>query len=72
MPANDHIVPQMYLKRFASAAKGRAPITTAAPVGNLTASFPASVKNVAAIRDFYWGTDRWLTDHDWSDSSQAT
>jgi hypothetical protein len=47
----------MYLKRFAATRKGKGTTIIAAPPSDLSASFPTSVRNVAAIRDFHWGVD---------------
>jgi hypothetical protein len=47
----------MYLRRFARTAKGNTATIVGAPVGDLSATFTTSVRNVATMRDFNWGTD---------------
>jgi hypothetical protein len=54
---NDHTVPQFYLRRFARKNRGKAHQIIAAPAENLDASFPTSVRNVAAVNGFHWGID---------------
>lgn len=54
---NDHTVPQFYLRRFARKSQGRAHQIVAAPADDLKAAFTTSVRNVASVNDFHWGTD---------------
>lgn len=58
MSTNDHTVPQFYLRRFALRTRGEAHQIVAAPAEDLDGSFRTSVRNVAAVNGFHWGTDR--------------
>jgi hypothetical protein len=53
---NDHIVPVMYLKRFAHQS-GRHQVIHAAPADSPGKDFTQSVRNVGSAKGFYWGTD---------------
>jgi hypothetical protein len=53
---NDHIVPVMYLKRFAVPKSGGHQIE-AALVDNPSRTFRANVRDVGAAKGFYWGVD---------------
>jgi len=57
VPTNDHTVPQSYLRRFAQKSKGQAHQIVAAPADHIDRSFLTSVRNVAAVTGFHWGTD---------------
>lgn len=57
MTTNDHTVPQFYLRRFARKARGKAHQIVAAPAEDLDGTFLTSVRNVAAVNGFHWGTD---------------
>lgn len=56
MTANDHTVPQFYLKRFAGKGTGKYPRLMAAGVDQLDAAFPTGPRSVAAVKGFHWGT----------------
>ncbi len=55
MTTNDHTVPQMYLKWFAER-RGRKYQLIARRVNDLGNPFPTTVKNITAVKGFYWGT----------------
>ncbi len=57
MSTNDHTVPQFYLRRFARKSRGAAHQIVTAPADDLDAEFVTSVRNVAAVNGFHWGTD---------------
>jgi hypothetical protein len=52
---NDHIVPRMYLKRFAVDRSG-GPQIAAASVDTPDKDFLTNTRNVAAEKNFYWGS----------------
>ncbi|WP_439676772.1 DUF4238 domain-containing protein [Embleya sp. MST-111070] len=56
MTANDHTVPQMYLRRFAEQRRNRGHFTIARNAEDPSVCFPTNVRNVAAVKGFYWGT----------------
>jgi hypothetical protein len=53
---NDHIVPVMYLKRFAQQS-GNHQVLRAAMADTPETDFTQSVRNVGSSKGFYWGTD---------------
>ncbi len=66
MTTNDHIVPQMYLRRFAQQRR-KQHVLRAKPLGPLEGSktFTANVRNVAVRRGYNWGvTDDGVPHHD--------
>jgi len=63
MSTNDHTVPQAYLKRFAELRAGKGYYVTAAPANDLTREFTPNVRNVAAVRGFYWASRPDGVDH---------
>lgn len=57
MATNDHLVPQMYLRRFAERRRKQHLIGVSTVNGDAAdRSFESSVKNVAARTNYYWGT----------------
>lgn len=65
MTTNDHTVPRMYLRRFARHKRGDGYYITSRPADDPSTSFEANVRNIAAIKGFYWGTDpEGLPHHD--------
>jgi hypothetical protein len=54
--SNDHIVPKMYLKRFAVPRAGGHELV-AASADTPEAHFTSSINRVGAVKGFYWGTD---------------
>lgn len=57
MTTNDHTVPRMYLRRFARHTRGDGYYIVAREVDEPTNSFETNIRNVAATKGFYWGTD---------------
>ncbi|WP_307462553.1 DUF4238 domain-containing protein [Pseudarthrobacter oxydans] len=53
---NDHIVPVMYLKRFARQSANHQ-VIQAAIAETPAADFTQSIRNVGSSKGFYWGTD---------------
>lgn len=47
----------MHLRRFAKKERGRGHLTCAIPVADPARPFLTNVRNVAAVKGFYWGTD---------------
>lgn len=54
MSTNDHTVPQSYLRRFAEERRGRGHYIVATPVDDDSDPFETNVRNVAAVKGFYW------------------
>ncbi len=52
---NDHIVPRMYLRRFAVERSG-GPQICASNIDTPTDGFATNTRNIAAEKGFYWGT----------------
>lgn len=46
----------MYLRRFAKERRGKGQFVTAHPIDDLERSFDTNVRNIAAIKGFYWTT----------------
>lgn len=55
---NDHTVPQMYLRRFAATPRsGKGHFIVARPVEDPSAAFDTNVRNMAAVKGFYWSAN---------------
>lgn len=63
MTTNDHTVPQAYLRRFAELRAGKGHYLRAAAAEDLGREFTPNVRNVAAVRGFYWGSRPDGVDH---------
>ena len=63
MTTNDHTVPQMHLRRFARKERKRGHLIRAIPVEHPDEAFVTNVRNVAAVKGFYWGTDEQGVPH---------
>lgn len=53
---NDHIVPKMYLRRFAIDRPGGGPQVRAANVVTMEKDFIVNTRNVGSEKSFYWGS----------------
>lgn len=53
MSTNDHTVPQSYLRRFAEK-RGKGRVLVARRADEAGRAFEASIRNVAAVKGFYW------------------
>ena len=53
---NDHVVPVMYLKRFARRS-GPHQVIQAAMADSPENDFTQNIRNVGSAKGFYWGTD---------------
>jgi hypothetical protein len=51
---NDHTVPQSYLRRFAEERRGRGHFIVATEADHPERSFEMNVRNIAAVKGFYW------------------
>ncbi|HUP86890.1 MAG TPA: DUF4238 domain-containing protein [Acidimicrobiales bacterium] len=65
MKTNDHTVPQSYLRRFAEERRGRGQFIVATEADHVDRSFETNVRNIAAVKGFYWASlDDGTSNHD--------
>lgn len=63
MKTNDHTVPQSYLRRFAEERRGRGHFIVATEADQPDRSFETNVRNIAAVKGFYWASLEDGTSH---------
>lgn len=54
---NDHTVPQAYLRRFAAGRSGKGHFIIARSVEDPSVAFETNVRNMAAVKGFYWSAN---------------